>query len=459
MLKQDQAASQEYIMDNIVKRSDYLRCGAIVSLSAIRDNLAKLKSLVPGKKILCTVKANAYGHGASEVANAINDSTDVFAVATVDEAVRLRLEGGITKPILILGPSFSFEDDQILRFGITETVFDLDRAKALHENVSRFVAENINSIKELPYIHRDYKAHVHIAVDTGMSRIGLMPDEDGIRTIEAISALSNITIDGIFTHFATADETDKTEALKAYERFRSFKHSLESRGISIPVWHAANTAGILSGIGTDADMDMVRCGIGIYGMYPSADMHPAAATNSAAAEFPPTEVQPDEAGKAGLFPAEAQPDKVGKPESSATEMHPAAGAQLVPAMLWYSYITWVKDIEPGTSVSYGYTFTAEKRTRVATVCCGYADGFPRVRSNKGHVLIGGKKCRIIGNICMDQFMADVTGVDGATVGSPVVLMGSDGENTISPEEIAAEAGTISYEICCGISQRVPRKYV
>mgnify|MGYP004513930285 FL=1 len=393
-----------------MKHSDYCRCGAIVDLNAIRHNLSELKRAAGNKKILSVMKANAYGHGSCEAANAINDMSDMFAVATIDEGVHLRVAGGITKPILVLGPTFTGEDDQVILYGLTETVFDLDRAKALNESVNEFVTDNLDKLKEMQYTSPDYKAHIHIAVDTGMSRIGLTPDESGAEIIKKISELGNIVIDGIFTHFATADASDKTYALEAYNKFRNFKKLCVEMGISIPVWHCANTASIIDGIGLDDDMDMVRCGVGLYGMYPSEEV-------------------------------------------SHTNVN------LAPAMLWYSYVTRIKELEPGTSVSYGYTFTADKKMKIGTVCCGYADGYPRLLSNKGSVLIGGKRCRILGNICMDQFMVDLTGVDNVSVGAPVVLLGSDGVNNVSAEDIADICQTISYEVVCGISSRVPRKYV
>lgn len=393
-----------------MKHSDYCRCGAIVDLNAIRHNLSELKRAAGDKKILSVLKANAYGHGSCEVANAVNDMSDMFAVATIDEGVHLRIAGGIKKPILVLGPTFTGEDDQIIEYGLTQPVFDFDRARSLNESVNEFVADNLEKLKDMQYISPDYKAHVHIAVDTGMSRIGLKPDMEGAETIKKIAELGNIVIDGIFTHFAKADARDKKDALEAYSKFRDFKKLCTEQGISIPVWHCANTASIIDGIGLDDDMDMVRCGIGLYGMYPSAEV---SHTN----------------------------------------------VSLAPAMLWYSYVTYIKEIEPGTSVSYGYTFTADRKMKIGTVCCGYADGFPRIRSNRGDVLIGGKRCRILGNICMDQFMVDLTGADNVSVGAPVVLLGSDGVNTVSAEEIAEDCKTISYEIVCGISSRVPRKYV
>ena len=393
-----------------MKHSDYCRCGAIVDLNAIRHNLSELKRAAGNKKILSVMKANAYGHGSCEAANAINDMSDMYAVATIDEGVHLRVAGGISKPILILGPTFTGEDDQVILYGLTETVFDLDRARALNESVNEFVTDNLDKLKEMQYTSPDYKAHIHIAVDTGMSRIGLTPDENGVEIIKKISELGNIVIDGIFTHFATADASDKTYALEAYNKFRNFKKRCVESGISIPIWHCANTASIIDGIGLDDDMDMVRCGVGLYGMYPSEEV-------------------------------------------SHTNVN------LAPAMLWYSYVTRIKELEPGTSVSYGYTFTADKKMKIGTVCCGYADGYPRLLSNKGSVLIGGKRCRILGNICMDQFMVDLTGVDNVSVGAPVVLLGSDGVNTVSAEDIADICQTISYEVVCGISSRVPRKYV
>lgn len=393
-----------------MKHSDYCRCGLIVDLNAVRHNLSELKRAAGNKKILSVMKANAYGHGSCEAANAVNALSDMFAVATIDEGVHLRVAGGITKPILVLGPTFAGEDDQTIEYGLTQTVFEYGRAKALNESVNEFVAENIDKLKEMKYTSPDYKAHIHIAVDTGMSRIGLRPDRDGAETIKEISKLGNIVIDGIFTHFAKADASDKTEALKAYNKFREFKALCTEMGIEIPVWHCANTAAIIDEIGIGDDMDMVRCGIGIYGMYPSEEVS-------------------------------------------------HINVNLAPALLWYSYVTYIKEIEAGTSVGYGCTFTADRKMKIGTVCCGYADGYPRLLSNSGEVLIGGKRCKIIGNICMDQFMVDLTGVENVSEGAPVVLMGSDGVNTVSAEEIAGKCGTISYEIVCGISSRVPRKYV
>ncbi len=390
--------------------SDYCRCGAIVDLKAIKYNFLQLKKLAGDKKTLCTVKANAYGHGACEVANTLKEDAYMFSVATIDEGVSLRISGGIEAPILVLGPTFAGEDGNALEHGLTLTVFEYNRAAAINESVNEFVADNLNRLKDMPFVFKDYKAHIHIAVDTGMSRIGLKPDEEGAETIKKISELSNIVIDGIFTHFATASDRDKSEALKAYSKFKEFKKLCTSKGIEIPIWHCANTAALIEGIGMDEDMDMVRAGIGIYGLYPS-------------------------------------------------EFVDKGRVNLAPAMLWYSYVTCIKEIEAGTSVSYSYTFTADKPMKIGTVCCGYADGFPRARSNKGHVLIGGKRCRILGTVCMDQFMVDLSEVNDPAVGMPVVLMGSDGFDTISPEEIAKESETINYEVVCMISSRVPRKYV
>ena len=445
----------------------FSRTGAIVDLKAIHANMEAMKSAAqkvnPDIKILATVKADGYGHGACEVANCVKDLADMYSVACTDEGIELRNEGSVTKPILILGPTFAEDDEDTIRFGLTQTVFTFERAKQLDENAARYREENgddpealrkkaaadqdaagqivallkeneqkkkaayameqaardaakgkeVNaSVKEADYAFPDLKAHIHIAVDTGMSRIGLTPDEAGLLILKKIASLQNIVIDGIFTHFATADETDKTETMKALEKFRHFRSLVEESGICIPLWHCANTASIMEGIGLEG-FDMCRAGIGLYGMYPS--------------------------------------DEVRRDTVS-----------LKPALMWYAYITHVKEIEAGTSVSYGYRFTADRRMRIGTVCIGYADGYPRALSLKGtEVLVNGKRCRILGRICMDQMMIDLSKFDEGEVspGVPVILLGTMGTDAVTAEELAEKCGTINYEITCNISSRVPRKYL
>lgn len=436
----------------------FSRTGAIVDLRAIRENMAALKAAAkevnPEIKALATVKADAYGHGACEVANAVDDIADMFSVACTDEGIELREAGGIKKPILILGPVFAEDDDDTIRYGLTQAVFTAERLQQLNDNAARYARENGTDPEILraeaestgdkageilalmreerkqkedakdgeDYSFADGKAHVHIAVDTGMSRIGVTPDDDGLAVLKLAAELPYISVDGIFTHFATADETDKTGANKALSKFRAFKSMAEAAGIRIPCWHCANTASIIDGIGLEG-FDMCRVGIGLYGMYPSR---------------------------------EVKTDRV----------------SLQPALMWYAYITHVKWIEAGTSVSYGYKFTADKRMRIGTVSIGYADGYSRSLSLKGtEVLVNGRRCPILGRICMDQMMIDLSAFDEGEVfaGVPAILLGGTPEaeaaaygyepKCISAEELADRIGTINYEVTCNISKRVPRKYI
>ncbi len=393
------------------------RSTAVIDLSAIRHNLNEFKRLetehgMDTARILCSVKANAYGHGAVQVAKAIEDLTDYLGVACIDEGAELR-KNGIRKPILLLGAALPDDFETAIANDITLTVFDLERARALDK-----CAGDLGRT-----------AKIHIAVDTGMSRIGLSPDESGAETIRKIRELRNIDITGVFTHFATADETDKSGAREALDRFRSFKELCRKYGLSLGLWHCANTAAVIDDIGLGLDMDMARCGIGIYGIYPSDEVH-------------------------------------------------KERIALIPALKWFSCLSYVKRIKAGTSVSYGYNYTAERDMLIGTVSCGYADGYPRILSPRGaEVIIRGRRCPIIGNICMDQMMVDLTNAPEAKTGDRVVLIGnaedsfagnednawlSDGSTLTEPvtaDELAAKSDTISYEIICGIGARTKRRYV
>ncbi|MDO4961113.1 MAG: alanine racemase [Eubacteriales bacterium] len=355
------------------------------------------------------VKANAYGHGDIEVAEAIEDVTDYFGTAGVEEALRLR-NAGINKNILVLGSAFEEDYEAAVAENITLNVFEYDRAKTLNDTAARMNDVRMSSAASGDGTGQQKKARIHISVDTGMSRLGLTPDEEGLETVRRIFELPFISVDGIFMHFAKADAADKTAANAALERFVAFREMCKASGVSIPIWHCANTAAVIDGIAAECGMDMVRCGIGIYGLYPS--------------------------------------DEVDK-----------TNAELEPALTWTSCLTYVKEIKAGTSVSYGYNFTAERDMPVGTVCCGYADGYPRRLSRcGGEVLIRGKRCRIIGNICMDQFMVDLTEVPDAAAGDKVTLIGADGSERITADELAKKCETISYEIVCGISSRNARRY-
>ena len=392
------------------------RSTAVVDLSAIRDNVAAFKRLQSERRtmpmlILCTLKANAYGHGAVQVGKSIADLADYLGAACVDEGAELR-KAGITNPILIFGAELSDNFETAVINGLTLTVFDIERAKALNECAA----------------HLGKKATVHIAVDTGMSRIGLRPDENGIETIKQISALPNIDITGIFTHFATADEADKAPAEEAHKRFVEFKHLCEAHKLKTGVWHCANTAATIDDIGMESDMDMSRCGIGVYGLYPSDEVHK---------EY----------------------------------------INLKPALKWFSCVSYTKEIKAGTKVSYGYNYTAENDMLVGTVACGYADGYRRILSKNGaEVIIRGRRCPVIGTICMDQMMVDLTNASDARVGDRAVLIGNAEDSfagnadnicpkdktglaaPVTAEELAEKCGTISYEIICAINSRTKRRY-
>ncbi len=279
----------------------------------------------------------------------------------------------------------------------------------IHENISQAVY-SYSMAKQLSEtaVKMGKTAKIHIKVDTGMSRIGFKPVKDNIDVIRAISELPSIAIEGAFTHFARADEETSEAAREPFEKYMIFLRELENRGVHIPIKHAANSASIIQF--PESQLDMVRSGITTYGLYPS-------------------------------------------------EKVPRDILHFIPALQWKSKVSFVKRIHPGTSVGYGGTFTASRETMVATIPVGYADGVKRDLSGKGQVLIRGQYAPILGKICMDQFMVDVTEIDGVSEGDTVTLIGTDGEHGISVEEVAALSHSFNYEYVCGISERVPRKYI
>ncbi len=367
--------------------------GAVhVDLSAIRHNLTAIKEVIGENVKLCAViKADGYGHGAVPVACAARGLASWFAVATFEEAMELR-SYGIMEPVLILGfthPGF-FED--LIRHHIRPNIYTLDSAVQLSREAERL----------------GEKARIHIKIDTGMSRLGFLPCEASVEEIVRISRLPGIEMEGIFTHFTSADEKDKTKTWEQVSRFRWMVKRLEEEGVHFSIRHCANSAGIMEGIGRD--FDMVRAGIITYGLYPS-----------------------DEVDRDGLA--------------------------LIPALELKSHIIHLKTVGPDTGISYGSIYVTDRPTRVATVPLGYADGYPRLLSNRGEVLIRGRRARILGRVCMDQFMVDVTDIPGAAAGDEVTLIGRDGEESISADEVARLCGTISYEIVCGLHRRIPRTYM
>lgn len=374
-----------------MKNNKYYRVYAEINLDAIVKNVDNLMALTKENTgALAVVKADGYGHGDVAVAKAVAQKVTGYAVATLDEAVNLR-ENGVKKPILVLGYVDPYEFDILVSYEITATVFDVETAQLL--------ADAARVQKK--------QAHCHIKVDTGMRRIGLEPDENGIAIVKQITALKELSADGIFTHFAASDETDKTSAEHQFKLFTDFTGRLEKEGIHFTYRHCANSAAVIDM--PQVDLDMVRLGIAMYGMYPS-----------------------DEVKK----------EKV----------------ELFPALDLKSHITMVKEIPAGEKVSYGGTFTTTRTTKLATVSVGYGDGYPRALSSKGYVLVRGQKAPIVGRVCMDQMMVDVTDIENVTRADIVTLIGKDGDAEITVEEIAAQAGTFNYEFVCDLGKRIPRSY-
>lgn len=370
------------------------RVKAVVSLDAIAHNFAEMKkNIAKGTKIVAVIKADGYGHGAEAIARLIEDYDYIwgFAVATPEEALQLRTFG-VKKPILILGIVFEEYFTQMIAKEIRLTVCTYEMAQKLSEEAQR----------------QGRDVHIHIGLDTGMSRIGFADRQESVEEIKKISQLPNLKIEGMFTHFARADETDRSPAIDQLNRYLNFAKLLEDAGIQIPMKHCSNSAGIIRV--PEANLNAVRAGITIYGIYPS------------------NEVERDI-------------------------------VKLIPAMELKSHISYIKTVEPGAAFSYSGTFTAKKEMKVATIPVGYADGYPRSLSNKGWVLIHGKKAPILGRVCMDQFMVDITKIPDAKAGDEVTLIGKDGKEFISIEKFGDLSGRFSYEFACDISKRVPRVYI
>lgn len=370
----------------------YTRVYAPIDLDAVVYNMESMKkniSLDTG--MIGVVKTDGYGHGAVPVAQAVDPYVAGYAVATIDEALNLRRHG-VVKPVLILGVTHVSRYEELLEHDIRPAVFTMEQAKPLSDLAVR----------------AGRTANIHLALDTGMSRIGMTPDEQGADLAAGIAGLPGIRAEGLFTHFARADETDKKEAQAQLSRYLYFVELLKERGVDIPVKHCSNSAGIIDL--PSANLDLVRAGISIYGLYPSDEV-----------------------------------DKNRVP--------------LKPAMGLKSFVTYVKTLEPGQAVSYGGTFVAERSMRVATIPVGYGDGYPRNLSGKGHVLIHGERAAILGRVCMDQFMVDVTDIPDVDVDTEVTLIGTDGRDQIRVEELSDLCGRFHYELVCDIGKRVPRVYI
>lgn len=367
----------------------YFRTEAAIDLDAAEHNFNVTRAKLPENvKLLCVIKADAYGHGAVPLAKLFEGRADFYGVACIEEAIELK-KAGIKTPVLILGavPKEFYSD--IVKYDIRVPIFNLEDAKALSE-------EAVRQSKTAPF---------HFCVDTGMSRIGFQVNKESADTCLEITKLPNIEAEGLFSHFATADEKDLSKAIAQRDKFKEFIKLLEERGINIPIKHINNSAGIMN---FDEYFDMCRMGIILYGLYPSHEV--------------------DE----NLL-------------------------KIKPVMEWRAHITHIKELEPGREISYGGTYKTGETRRIATIPVGYADGYPRCLSNKGKVLINGEFAPITGRVCMDQFMVDITGID-AKVGDTVVLVGKSGSKELSMEEVSESAYSFNYELPCRVARRVPRTY-
>lgn len=367
------------------------RVYADINLSAVLHNLEEMhKNTNKDTQIVAVIKTDAYGHGALPIAKAIEDVPYLwgYAVATVDEAIAL-IEDGRKKPILILGVTFREQFEIIVDEDIRPCVCDFKNAKKLSDIA----------------VAKGKICHIHIKIDTGMSRIGFQVNTDTADTIYKISQLPNVEIEGIFTHFANADTADKTSTFEQMRLFAKMCSMLEEKGLSIPIKHCSNSAGIVDI--PEANMNMVRAGIILYGLWPSE---------------------------------EVSREKI----------------DLQPVMSLKSHVSYLKELEAGRAISYGGTYVTPEKQLIATVPVGYGDGYARSLSNKGYVLIRGHKAPICGRICMDQFMVDVSHIEGVTEGDEVTLLGKDGDYRITMEELGELSERFNYEFACLITPRVPR---
>ena len=361
----------------------------LIDLDAIEANLDAVRQKT-GKLVMAVIKADAYGHGAVQVARRLEKKCAFFGVSSILEAQELR-QAGISIPILILGHTPVEAFPIAVTQGIRPTIFHYEDAAALSRAA----------------VKAGVTAPFHFAVDTGMSRIGFQATAEEAETCVKIAALPGLKAEGLFSHFATADCADLTRAQAQADLFARFDALLKERGVNIPIRHLNNSAGLMN---FENRYEMVRSGIITYGLYPSDEVDP------------------------GLL-------------------------SLRPALQWLSRVSHVKTLPAGREISYGGTYVTGADTVVATIPVGYADGYRRNLSGRFYVLIRGQKAPILGRICMDQMMVDVTAIPGVTVGDQVTLIGTDGGETITVEEIAARADSFNYEFVCGISRRVPRLYM
>ena len=365
---------------------------AEIDLDAIAYNTRNIKQLIGHKDLIAVVKANCYGHGVIDIIpTLLENGVSRFAVAMISEALEIR-ENNITAPVMILGFTPLYLGEELINNNIEQTVYDLDYARELSK-----IALTLNK-----------KAKIHIAIDTGMGRIGFLPNEKSIDNITEICSLEGIEVIGIFTHFSTSDEKDKEYSHEQFTKMLSVMDTLKKRGIDIPLKHVANSGAIIDL--PDTYLDAVRAGIILYGYYPS-----------------------DEIDKNNLA--------------------------LKPALTLKATITNVKTLEKDMYVSYGRTFKTSNETIVATIPVGYADGYLRKLAENGKVIIKGEFAPIIGRICMDQFMIDVTNIPDVKIGDEVILLGEKNGLKYNADDMAKKLDTINYEVTCMLKSRLPRVYI
>lgn len=374
---------------------NYQRVCAVIDLDAVCHNMEHMhRNLSEGTKIIGVIKTDGYGHGAIQIGRELERMDYVFgyAVATAEEALILR-HSGLQKPILILGYTFPYCYEDLIRYDIRQAVFREDTIDELSACARRMG----KSVK------------VHVKVDTGMTRVGVRPDDEGIAFVDKVLHADGVELEGMFTHFARADETDKTSVRGQLKRIQDFMARVEEElGCHIPIKHCSNSAGIVEL--PEANMDVVRAGITLYGLWPSEQV-----------------------------------------SRNIVELQPVLSLK--------SHIVYIKEVDAGVPISYGGTYVTPKKMRVATIPVGYGDGYPRGLSNKGYVLIRGRKAPILGRVCMDQFMVSVEDIPDAAQGDEVTLIGTDGTLRITMEELSELSGRFNYELACDLGKRIPRVYL
>lgn len=365
---------------------------AEIDLDALAYNMQNIKRLAGNKEVIAVVKADCYGHGAVDVVpTLLENGASRLAVAVLTEGIELR-KSGIKEPIMILGYTPSYLGEELINFDIEQTVYDLGYAKELSD-----IAVSMNK-----------KAKIHIALDTGMGRIGFIPNEQSLKDVVEISKLPGIKIEGMFTHFSTADEKDKTYTNEQFKKYTDFSKALSDLNVNIPIHDVSNSGAIIDM--PDTYLDAVRAGIILYGYYPS-----------------------DEVIKSNL--------------------------PLKPALTLKAKVAHVKEMDKDMYISYGRTFKTERKSRIATIPIGYADGYTRLLMPGAKVIINGKFAPVVGRICMDQCMVDVTDVGEVKTGDEVILLGQSGSLKLDADDYAKALNTINYEVLCMFKHRIPKVYM